>query len=405
MKKKSKSFHYLLTILFSIVVIFIFSDVIQNNIIKLVFRYGIYSIAVFAILGIVYMHVYIMKTNKKLNRTEKIKDAMLDISEIAITSEDVDSVLNAILEKAIDVVGKSDTGSIMKLKDENILNFMACKGFDEEELKTVNLKLEDSFLYKKTNGKMDRPVIIDLMKFYEDKDIFMRQNLLYTQAENQRISSTISSPIIIDNKLYGMLNLDSVTVEAYTEDDIATIEGFTNVASIILKNHELLKKTIYQSKYDNLTGIYNRHSFEDLVKDIINKANIKNLKLSVVLIDLDDLKPINDTHGHLAGDEILQYFAKTINENIRSTDIFARYGGDEFILVFFNSDEEDIVNKMKSIQDTFNNNPVVINENELICKFSYGIANFPNESIEYKKLIRIADERMYINKNINKDEL
>lgn len=355
------------------------------------------------IIIIIVKHHKLKNIEKTLGCTMKINSSMLDITEIAITTESVNDVLNFILEKAMDVIGNTSKGSIMKLRDDKYLEFIYTKGFNDYDLKNAKLYLEDSFLWVESKGKIKSPKIIDIYDFYKDFD---KSNLeqIFDLASIETIKSTITSPIFVNNKLYGMLNLDSGKRNAYTKEDVKIVEGFTNMVSIILKNHESLKKTIYQSKYDKLTNVYNRHSFEDILIDIMLKENGFKSNFSLVIIDIDNLKYINDIYGHLAGDELLQLFTTAIKKDIRYSDVFARYGGDEFIGVFFNISENDLVNKFERVKKYLINNPLEYNDDKIICDFSYGIANYPQDSSDYNELVETADKRMYEYKEKNKQK-
>jgi diguanylate cyclase (GGDEF)-like protein len=115
----------------------------------------------------------------------------------------------------------------------------------------------------------------------------------------------------------------------------------------------------------------------------------------MVEFDLNGLKAINDTHGHLAGDEVLKYFSYNLSEIIRASDTFARLGGDEFIAIFYTSDHTSIVNKLEDLLVYFKENPIIIEGREILCSFSYGIASFPEDGTSYNELISVADKNMY----------
>ena len=118
------------------------------------------------ILKLITVNKKLKNTNEKLNNTIKTNNAMLDISEIAITTEDANNMLDFVLEKAIEVIGKTNKGSIMKLTEEGNLEFIASKGFDVEELRDASLKLEDTFLWVKIthrkNGKNLRKIFASI---------------------------------------------------------------------------------------------------------------------------------------------------------------------------------------------------------------------------------------------------
>ena len=114
------------------------------------------------------------------------------------------------------------------------------------------------------------------------------------------------------------------------------------------------------------------------------------------------LKKANDTHGHDVGDALLKDFANVINENTRKSDIFARFGGDEFALALFNIDEEfaniklDILKqKVDDFNETHSDKPYKIS-------YSVGMANYPEEANTYDELVKIADERMYEHKKASR---
>lgn len=167
----------------------------------------------------------------------------------------------------------------------------------------------------------------------------------------------------------------------------------------------LYEEIINLSRYDKLTNVYNRRYFEDLFDEHFKIANEINKKFFFVLFDLNGMKEVNDIYGHLAGDEFLKKFADTIKENSREADLFARYGGDEFVAVFFNINQKDLELKLEKINKELIETPLDFQGNSIECSFSYGVVNFPNEAKNYNDLVKLADERMYSYKEKIKVEL
>lgn len=165
-----------------------------------------------------------------------------------------------------------------------------------------------------------------------------------------------------------------------------------------IKTLKLMDKILYLSRHDDLTNIYNRRHFEELFLNSIEEALTKDKSFSLVYFDIDNLKIANDELGHHAGDQAILTFSKVIKDNIRETDLFARYGGDEFIVVFFNIEKQLIKERIKNIENQLENNPIYNNDERFFVKFSYGISNFPDDANEFRELIKIADERMYLDK-------
>ena len=165
----------------------------------------------------------------------------------------------------------------------------------------------------------------------------------------------------------------------------------------------IMDKILYLSRHDDLTNIYNRRHFEELFTYCIGENIDLDKGCSLVYLDIDNLKLINDNFGHYVGDQAILTFSKVIKDNIRKTDLFARYGGDEFIVAFFNIESKLIENKLQNIENQLQKSPIYYNGEKVIIKFSYGISNFPEDANEFMELIKIADQRMYLDKKGLKD--
>ena len=178
-----------------------------------------------------------------------------------------------------------------------------------------------------------------------------------------------------------------------------------NQIELGIAKYALYEETVYLSRYDKLTNIYNRRYFEELFNIVFVSSKIYDKSFFVVIFDIDGLKPINDTYGHLAGDELLKTFARGLNSKINDSDIFARFGGDEFVAIFLEEDLQNVIKKLEGILKEFANNPILFEENTIICSFSYGISGFPKNGTDYNDLIRIADKNMYAYKQNFKNKL
>ena len=167
------------------------------------------------------------------------------------------------------------------------------------------------------------------------------------------------------------------------------------------KNEELFdsyNKLEVSSYTDTLTGIFNRKKFDEYSNLTLNNAKRNNIPFSIVMIDLNKFKPINDTYGHHIGDKILILFSQTIKETIRETDYFFRMGGDEFCLILNNTDMTGaniIINKLqKKLSNTnYVEKTIIIN-----IYASFGISQYGIDGDTIGELIKIADNRMYENK-------
>jgi len=162
-----------------------------------------------------------------------------------------------------------------------------------------------------------------------------------------------------------------------------------------VKIHITLKyqrdQLIHTALHDQLTQLYNRHHFEAEGNRKFARAKRQNGKLSIVMVDLDHFKSINDTYGHLVGDEVLISTAKLLNANNRTEDFTARYGGEEFVIAF----EDCSLSDAKAKAETLRNNIENLYPKNIKITASFGIAQLRQKHNEFKDLLRDADEALY----------
>ncbi len=170
----------------------------------------------------------------------------------------------------------------------------------------------------------------------------------------------------------------------------------TNKYDYFISNQtQKMQQTFELAIRDSLTGLYNREYLDEFSKQAFARHDRQNHTLTVVFLDLDNFKSVNDNHGHLVGDGVLKSAAKLLKESFRSSDIVVRYGGDEFVVLIEDSkfDKE----KLKSLLQNFTKR---IEEEFLKYQISssYGIATTSENIESMEKLIEVADERMYADK-------
>ena len=157
------------------------------------------------------------------------------------------------------------------------------------------------------------------------------------------------------------------------------------------KQHE--EQTVYQARHDALTGLANYREFMDRVEQEVRRTTRSQRSFSVLLLDLDGLKRINDLHGHLAGNRALQRLAAVMNEHCRSTDLAVRYGGDEFALIMIDSDRgmaEQVARRIEIGLATDHGKPLI--------SVSSGVGVFPDDGRTTAELIEAADRQLYKSK-------
>lgn len=334
------------------------------------------------------------------NGLEYLNNSMLEITQAVVGTEKPVDLYKMILEKTIDAIPSANVGSVMVKDDEGLFHCIAQQGFDKEKIDSFSIPLEETILWKYTKGRIERSVIIEDVTAIEDLEI----KPLTVDPEEWSIRSTITVPLFSDNEIEGIVSIDSKEVDAFNSDDLKAMEYVRSNIEVALQKFHLYREMVHLSRFDSLTKANNRNHFMEQFSAILNRAERYKEKFSLLIFDINDLKKVNDTHGHIAGDKILQKYAETTMKLIRKTDTFARWGGDEFMAIFYEMKEEEIEEKINNIREYLKTSPVKAGSKDLQVSFSYGHAFYPVEGENFDQLLKTADNRMYVNKRKMKNQ-
>ena len=150
-----------------------------------------------------------------------------------------------------------------------------------------------------------------------------------------------------------------------------------------------------QATRDSLTGLYNRRYLNENIEREFARAKRDNYPICVMIMDIDLFKQINDTHGHILGDEALKVLGALITANIRAGDIAFRYGGDEFIVVMPGAELEAATQRMEMLRQTFSATTIHNDKTEIKATISIGISMFPEHGTNDSEILRSADAALY----------
>lgn len=170
--------------------------------------------------------------------------------------------------------------------------------------------------------------------------------------------------------------------------------------SLYKNSHESINKLKEQSSMDKLTELYNRSYLDPFLESEIDAAKKDNQQISVIMVDMDHFKEINDTYGHIVGDHVLTIFAQVVLKCIRKTDIIARYGGDEFIVVLPNTDTETATTVAERIREEVSETYIPPTDGVVISSIhcSVGISTYPVHCDSKNSLIKTSDLALYMAK-------
>ncbi|WP_407309347.1 diguanylate cyclase [Desulfosporosinus sp. SB140] len=227
---------------------------------------------------------------------------------------------------------------------------------------------------------------------------------LHIQGTPYDDESVMGIPLQLERETFGVLWIYKLSLEAFSKDDLQLAQIFANQVSVALANARLYEHVRCLSETDSLTGLLNSRSLTDLTEGAINHAQTTEGNVSLLFIDCDDFKGINDQFGHPVGDQFLRFFATLLLEGVREGDSVVRYAGDEFVILLPNTHIEAAISIGERLLEatrirTLGNNPA------LHTTVSLGLATYPQHASTAEELIKHADEALYVSKRNGKDRL
>ncbi|MBW1721705.1 MAG: sensor domain-containing diguanylate cyclase [Deltaproteobacteria bacterium] len=276
----------------------------------------------------------------------------------------------------------------LSLIDENdlvpLIGALASSPLLKERLNIIDRK---NFLEIVGNRKEPLLVNEDLRPFYR----------MFPPNEKYLIRSAAILPIFLNQELIGSLNHGDPSAERYVPGMNTTLlERLAVKISICLSNVTAHEKLRILASKDPLTGLLNRGVIEAVMQREVNRALRYDTPLSLIFIDLDDFKTVNDSHGHDAGDALLKYLGSHLVEKSRESDVVGRFAGDEFVILLPSTNSREALKLAQRIKRNLLQNPLKYNGKTIPVSFSYGISHIHDDGVkDPASLVKKADERLY----------
>jgi diguanylate cyclase (GGDEF)-like protein len=214
--------------------------------------------------------------------------------------------------------------------------------------------------------------------------------------ESVHAHAILCHPITYGETLLGILTVESFTRESFTEEEILTLGTLADVLATALHNAMTFEEMEYQSITDCLTGIKTRRYFLESIHSEWSRASRSGRPFALVLIDLDKFKSVNDDLGHLEGDLVLARVGRILEQRCRHSNVVARYGGDEFIVLMPETSIDHAQTLGERLRAALANDALL---RERHITGSVGVASFPMHGATIEEIIRQADQAMYQSKS------
>ncbi|MBN1460458.1 MAG: diguanylate cyclase [Armatimonadetes bacterium] len=216
------------------------------------------------------------------------------------------------------------------------------------------------------------------------------------------LTEVLAAPLVGDHSTIGVLTLYRPTSRPFTEDDARLAGTIARQAAIAISNARQFEDTKQSALTDELTGLGNARYFFMTLEQEVDRAKEEGGPASLIAIDINGLKYINDNFGHQQGDRVLRLFADIFRHQVRETDIVVRYAGDEFFIILPNTGNKEAVETANRIKAAVRNTEVDLRPDQTISLgASFGVATFPGDATDVQGLIAVADRAMYSDKRLS----
>lgn len=247
------------------------------------------------------------------------------------------------------------------------------------------------------------PVIGSLLeKALREREIIIDppQNLETPETSFFKVidGSRMIVPLLAKGQPIGVLQLATRPTQSYREDEprLLLVEKLSRLFALALVNSRLYEEKQLSAEFDSRVGVYNHDYFDRELAVQVEKARRLGYKLGLIMVDMDNLKNVNDKHGHLAGDAALRHIAGLISSTVRATDVVARYGGDEFGVMLPGCTARSLEIVSEKARRSIRSIPLQLENNvQIQLTVSIGAALFPDDAETPMELVQRADAAMY----------
>lgn len=298
-----------------------------------------------------------------------------------------------VVEELVKISGVSNLNEfyskIYSIINQNIDSSFMAIGLFKEKSNCINLRLQDKLGNFYTTKVFLKETENPIVQTFLTSEVIFKDDVDFLKLSYFKNKTVAILPLVSVNKCIGVIIFE----DTYARQNINLYKLIANYTALFSHNFDLIEKSEDYINTDNLTLLYNHRGFQEILTNRIQRAQDNNQKLSIVMMDINNITGINRELGHAKGDEVIKLVAEKVRQNIRENDIAGRYGGDEIGIILPNTSGE----QAKYIAEylTYSLSCCFIDEIGPI-KVSVGIATYPDCAEDKEKLLILAEQAMYI---------
>lgn len=320
-------------------------------------------------------------------------ERLYEVTHRLFSEHDLKGAISAIVDVTVSLIGADYASVVLFDQDGHVVDEFENLSGIEPLSKRIR---SDGITHNVVSSA--KPVFVSDTSLHETTNPELRKS---------DIRSYVGMPLTVDGRVRAVLYVYSTKPHAF-DDHQKMLTTMARFAELAVRNADLVGKMKELAIRDGLTGLYNYRYFYERLDEESNRFRRSSQPFTVVFVDLNDFKYINDTYGHPNGDWALQHFAMVCRQSVRSSDIVARTGGDEVVMLMPATGCEEAYLIVQRIRNTLHDRPLRIPADNgtgpaLRLTMSAGIACCPNDTEDERELIKIADERLFEEKRARRD--
>ncbi|GAP20154.1 diguanylate cyclase [Leptolinea tardivitalis] len=313
----------------------------------------------------------------------------LRVAASTLTSTlNLQEVFERIIETATNAIPTAEKGLLFLFDEQkHIFHVRAQYGFSDPAVFTIQIGAYEGMAGKTATEK----------KALLFQDITQEKSISFSPKKQALADQKcwITAPLMQHEKVYGVLELCAAKAFSFTEDDVNVLVSFADTVTAAIQNAQLHTELQQIAITDILTGLYNRRGFEELGQREIHRSIRTSAPLSMLLVDVDYLKNINDTYGHTAGDDVIKKVANCCKKTFRQIDLITRFGGDEFAIILPDTPQDHAREAAERLRKTIETAIMVFDEQSIPLSASIGVASFDKNMNTIHQLFECADRALY----------